>query len=409
MKKGATVALAASSFNVVTDNVSLHLDWRRSQFAALAPLANPAASIDSHQLAFVAVPASPRQAEVSPADLFLDSLDTVGDFDVNYGFITFADPYDASWEVWAEETSYFSVDVAAPGAASDTQLAQHRQLMRPADVDTVPLVPLVSPPVAPTIGGGDAFVPEGNLGGTPLLAWSPPPSGADAYVVRIFDLTTDADMLTTIDFVGDIHTTATSARIPPDLLAGGHTYFATIAAVRAAADYDATPAATPLPYAASELVTARFSTDGGALQTFCDLVPISADDAAAIGQHYVSRVATTCKVAGFAAHTADELADLGDCVGILLRQQIGCAGVIYDGSTSSRGTPCSGYLVLPADADNVTDDDFFDLVSVLRVAIQDVETTLLRGQIIAMLERMVDLEMASVTNPASGETHSTCP
>jgi hypothetical protein len=253
LPSGTMVAPAAT---LVTD-----LDWRRSEFHAQRGAVHPEAMVSSHRLVIYALPGRPQVTNADTPDLFYAFVSAEPD-DVDFGAVTFGNPFPAAWELVGDARATFRVSVTAPGATAPADVVAQVAVTAPvAGWNGVAVRPELSPPRDPTIGGANAFEPRSGVGAQPLLAWRAPAIGRpDRYHVLVDELRNEGGdtvlaRVASLDIVDD------SVRLPPGTLVAGGRYVARIRAVRAttADGIETVPFAGGMPESSSECVTSPFS------------------------------------------------------------------------------------------------------------------------------------------------------
>jgi hypothetical protein len=251
-----------ASFLVVPQDRTVTLDWRRTQFQNTRALVNPDAVFELDELAFAAVPGRPLLdlRNANTPDMFYTAYSSARD--VNYGSISFGDPFVATWERWAQHRTTFSVEYTAPGADDPVQFfsrVQREQMLAP----TMTIVPGMTPARAPRIEGIDAFMSRSGVALMPQISWTAPATGTAQYAVFIYELSRMGTG-SRFDLVASIHTRGLSIRVPPGVLQDGHAYFVQIKSYAVPSASPDRPFKLGLPSAEADVLTAAFIVGGGA-------------------------------------------------------------------------------------------------------------------------------------------------
>jgi hypothetical protein len=241
---------------------SATVDWRRTQFQSARPLVNPQAAYLRDELAFVVVPGRPLidLRNGNAPDMFFSAVTSAKD--INFGTVSFGDPFLEAWERWSDHRTTFSMDYTAPQAGEPvTFIAQIQRVEALAPSMTI--TPRVTPPRAPKIDGADAFQSQSAVGGTPLVSWTAPSTGtATGYGVFVFELSR-VGTASRFDVLAGIFTRSTSVRLPPGVLQPGRAYFIQVRAyVLPSANLEVGPFRHGLPAANADVLTAAFTTGG---------------------------------------------------------------------------------------------------------------------------------------------------
>jgi hypothetical protein len=223
----APVVLATSSWNL-----------RGSQFAALAPQVNPAASVNA--LAGLNVvasfQASPHSLDYPDRPFEVNALGYAaandGTVDFDFSPVSYGPMADPLWKTFRQFLYCYDVSLTAPGAGAPTPLSQGTCYGAWEALPlTAPVVPIIGPASSPRLNGVDAFLPIASAGLQPVLSWSPPTLGAaTSYTVeiRLFNPPVGGEVALLSATVR-----GTSFTVPPELLIPGRNYYAIIYAVAA--------------------------------------------------------------------------------------------------------------------------------------------------------------------------------
>jgi hypothetical protein len=224
--------MITGAFTPETQDRTSTVDWRRSQFDALKTSVNPAAeNVFPHFFQIAAGPPAFPDHAVAYLALFAFQFDT-GITDENYGTVTYADPYPASWPVYNYAESDFKVSYTAAGATNPLKLTAQVIASTNVDANPVPIVPVVGPVTAPKVAGMDAFQPQSGVGLSPVISWTAPAVGtASGYTIYVCELDAsgaDSSYVCVAEYVTEAG--QTSFQVLPNQLETGKTYFAIITA-----------------------------------------------------------------------------------------------------------------------------------------------------------------------------------
>jgi hypothetical protein len=235
---------------------TIALDWRRSQFAALAAAVHPDAGVLSAELGVAVQPGGLARGPRRPWNhlLHIPPLGVVDDLDL--GAVAYADPYPAAWGVFGFASATFAILYQLPGASRTAQSASISVMDDAAVLGAGPIVPVVSPVTGLQINGADARGGATGVGTTPTLSWTAPAAGTPtSYVVGVFEAYVSSGM-TSLGNVGGVVTADTSVVVPPGLLtAGRHYVFLVRAMAEPSGDFAAHPFRRSFPVASADAYT----------------------------------------------------------------------------------------------------------------------------------------------------------
>jgi len=172
--------------------------------------------------------------------------------DVDYGTLSYGDPFPAEWERLFQYCQASQVSVPLPNAATTFTFAVvNRQIM---PLPSGPVSPLVTPVQNPTLNGSSLFSTANLTSTNVTLSWTAPATGQPfGYRVQVYELVTPNGNLQ-YEPVMVLGTTKTTMQVP--LLAAGNTYVFTISAeVDANANMEQSPNRTKPPTAESTVVS----------------------------------------------------------------------------------------------------------------------------------------------------------
>lgn len=255
-QQDGTPVTVSGALGAVAATESISLDFRGSQFEALLAAVSPSASAIATAATVYTQPGAGVAVAYSPGPDLL-SLFT-GNEDVKVT-IPYPNPFPAAWGEILYTGTMWQVPFTAPGATSSGPLLGYTYSTMPAgEASTKVLVPLVSPPRSPEIGGKSASGDLEGIGLTPTLSWSAPAVGTPtAYQVTVWEVEIDDayDGGSVIGQQAMIVTTTTNLTLPPGLLQKGHAYALTITAVASPIDATTTPFRSSPSMAVADVVT----------------------------------------------------------------------------------------------------------------------------------------------------------
>jgi hypothetical protein len=176
--------------------------------------------------------------------------------DVDYGTISFGDPYPAAWPRMFQYCQISTVTLPRPNStATDTFIVTNKQTTA---LPTGPVTPILGPVQSPTANGGSLFQ-TATLGTTAVtISWSVPSTGQPyGYFVQVYQMGTLPSGGTGYTIAGSYGTAKTSVSIP--FLTAGNTYvFVILAASDASANVATKPLRHRVPTAESAVISAPF-------------------------------------------------------------------------------------------------------------------------------------------------------
>lgn len=255
-----TLALSA-----VTQDKTLTVHWKRSQFEALRASAGPGATDGAALIAIDALPGATMHGFFSnTVDLVEFTHPPAGATDIDETF-TYGNPFSTagvSWDEFVIEQYMFNAPVKAPNTASAATVVTGSYAIIP--VGTVATSGNVAPALtgfgAITVGGMDVTqTAQTGVGVAPLLTWHAPTGPLSGYQVTISKVEA-ANGTTKLTPVVLFDTSVPEVQIPDQILTAGTPYIAQIIAVYSAgSDLQSTPFVFPLPYAQFATVTAQWT------------------------------------------------------------------------------------------------------------------------------------------------------
>ena len=182
--------------------------------------------------------------------------------DMDYGSISYGDPYPAAWPRVFQYCEMSSVSVPRPNSTvSDTFVVTNKQTMA---IPSGTVTPLLTPVQNPMLNG-NGFMTAASLNTTTVtLSWSAPAAGQPfGYYVSVYELGTTPLGTTQYLPAGRYGTAQTSMKVP--FLTAGNTYVFTITAeMDAGADMEKSPLRSKIPTAETGVVSAPFTIATGA-------------------------------------------------------------------------------------------------------------------------------------------------
>jgi hypothetical protein len=214
---------------------TVHLAYKGSAFASLDAALNPNATEYATDLYIDVDPADPALGAIGSTPDLIVYFDDDGPIstDVDFGDITYGNPFPVSWTVFAVAQHYVSSTYTAPGATSGRPVFGSISVTSPTlPTASAPLRPIVGPASNITINNHSFFSTQPGVSTTPTVAWSAPALGTPTkYQVSFYRLYADAQGNTQEQSIATFATTATSLTVPQNLLVAGNSYYVQLAAV----------------------------------------------------------------------------------------------------------------------------------------------------------------------------------
>jgi hypothetical protein len=228
--------------------------WKRSAFEALRTVVNPRARSSSENLRIAARPVPMAYGDVYPqVDLFYAG--GTSPLDVDFGEVTYGNPFGASWSVFGSADAAFSMKYTLPATRALTAYASTWYSDELTRFLQQPAAPLLTPVQGLTINGQNGYNDLG-IRQPVQVGWKAPATGTPGgYTVVIYHLVNMAGA-TARQYLAEIHTTDTSAWIPPGLLVAGESYYLELIATSAGGvDLEVHPFRRDLPYAQADALS----------------------------------------------------------------------------------------------------------------------------------------------------------
>jgi len=183
--------------------------------------------------------------------------------DVDFGTLSYGDPFPADWPRLFQYCQVATVSVPVPNSSVPTTFAIVNREIAP--LPTGPVSPILTAVQNPTLNGNSLFAAANLTTTTVTLSWSPPATGQPyGYYVRVYaPVARLPGSALTYDEVAQYGTTKTSMQVP--FLAAGSTYVFVISAeLDANANMEKSPGRTKAPSAEASVVSAPIVIAAGA-------------------------------------------------------------------------------------------------------------------------------------------------
>jgi hypothetical protein len=231
---GSTTPVAAA-LATPAQSGTVHLAYKGSMFASLDAALNPNATEDSTGLYIDVDPADPALGEIGSTPDLIAYFDNEGPIsaDVDFGDITYSNPFPAAWTPFAVAQHFVSSTYTAPGATNGRRVFGSISVFTTTlPTANAPLQPIIGPATNITINHQSFFSTQSGVSTTPTVAWSAPALGTPTkYEVSFYRLYADTQGNTQEQPIATFATTATSLIIPQNLLVAGNSYYVQLAAV----------------------------------------------------------------------------------------------------------------------------------------------------------------------------------
>ncbi|HUS32326.1 MAG TPA: fibronectin type III domain-containing protein [Kofleriaceae bacterium] len=236
---------------------SLQLRIDSASFNQFATVVNPNVTnktIDGSLFATVSTDAK------APPPLLAFSVPTTGVASLDFGTLSYGDPFATQWQRLMRVQAVFSVPYTYAGISGSRSATMTRVVTRATAAAGI-IDAVLGPPTAPTIDNVDAFSATTSTT-VPKLTWSPPALGTPTdYEVQAYEVTINGSTLK-FTSVLKLTTKQTSVRIPEGLLLGQRQYIFSIASrIRQGVDIYATPLQAGDTSSSAETLTALVTTN----------------------------------------------------------------------------------------------------------------------------------------------------
>lgn len=254
---GAPSTLTAD-LNEVRQDKTFTLHFEGSLFEEMRTAVGPDAEPAFQMFIIRAFPDSNLHRSFAPTLMRLFARGAPTDLDRT---VAYANPFSTGgvpWDELAVIEYVVDVPVLAAGARDPVVMSGGYDATFPlASITGGNVTPLVTPVRGVKVGGLHVSTPKTGVGLTPLVTWSAPTTGTPtSYSVLVSEVKLATDGSTDVHGVALFHTTATSLRLPPTILANDASYMLTITA-HVAPETDI--ATTPLLHGLSEATATSFT------------------------------------------------------------------------------------------------------------------------------------------------------
>lgn len=181
--------------------------------------------------------------------------------DVDAGTVQYSDPFPAAWRRTFSVCQNAAIDVPVPGTSTTQSIVLTNSQTTSLPTETVK--PLISPVQNAKVNGSDLFTVNTINSSAVTLSWNPPAIGAPfGYQVMIESPTRLPNGSVGYSSLATLSTATTSIKVPPDLLAPGHTYLFVISSLMdGRANMETSPHRSSLPVARADLISAPLTID----------------------------------------------------------------------------------------------------------------------------------------------------
>jgi hypothetical protein len=164
-------------------------------------------------------------------------------------------PYGANWSTTAYAAYRVPQARVLSGGTPVNYNSQITSFVSLAAFTTMPVQPVLGPPVTPRINNADLLIDQNGIGLTPTVTWGAPTLGtAQRYRLSVDRLAlSNGATRVAANFVFD--TGATSVTFPPGLLIAGQTYVMTLTAYSTGGTVDPVLFTWRLPYHAASVIS----------------------------------------------------------------------------------------------------------------------------------------------------------
>lgn len=244
---------------------TVHLKTMGSQFAALAPAINANAAIHSTVVGIYSQPFTSAKGSIGDAETLLeiDGQDPITS-DVDFGDITFGNPFPSTWTPFLSLSYEFLVPMTAAGASSSVSVPTEIMVSTTQfPTAASPVVPVITPVQSVKLNGSALTQKLNTLTLSPVLSWDAPATGTPTgYRVTVYQLT-KAGSASNYQILLDLFTNGKSMTIPAGVLDAGNEYFFAIRSyLTPAIDFTSAPYHAVFPWADTDMLTPVVSTTG---------------------------------------------------------------------------------------------------------------------------------------------------
>ena len=169
--------------------------------------------------------------------------------DADLGDVSYANPFPASWPMYAYLRLLGQLSYTADGATDPLPFwAGVGTLSLNMPTSGSPIAPLVGPASSIKINGQDFFQDQPNAGAQPVVSWNPPSVGApDGYTLNIIQLT-KLHTFTNTGNIYTIYTTQNSITVPAGILQSGYAYVFQLQAFKGNGNVEKAPLYSAFPW-----------------------------------------------------------------------------------------------------------------------------------------------------------------
>ena len=236
---------------------TLQLRIDSASFNTFEAAVNPAVSnktLDGSLFATVSTDAK------APPPLLAFSAPTNGVASLNYGTLSYGDPFPSSWERLVRVQAVFQIPYTYAAITTPRGATMTRVVTR-ATADAGIINAIVGPPVAPKLDDADAFTTT-TISTVPKVSWSAPTLGTPTdYEVQVYEVAVNGSALKYTSVLR-MTTKQTSVRIPAGILLGQRPYvFSITARIRQGVDIYTTPLQAGDTSASAETLSALVMTN----------------------------------------------------------------------------------------------------------------------------------------------------
>ena len=244
---------------------TVHMAVQGSQFAAAANGVGPDAAVHSTTIGVYSQPFAADKGAIGEAEELLETEDqTPLTQDVDFGDVSYGNPFPASWTPFVGLTYEVAVPFTATGASSAAQVPAELYLST-AQMPTkdAPLVPAITPVVNVKLNGTALAQGQAAATLTPTLSWDPPATGVPTgYRVTVNQLSVNGSG-SAFQPLLDLFTNDHSIVIPDGVLSAGNEYFFTIRAYLVPkVDFTKAPYHAAFPWSHTDMLTPVITTTG---------------------------------------------------------------------------------------------------------------------------------------------------
>ncbi|AKT41150.1 hypothetical protein [Chondromyces crocatus] len=225
---GATTPIRGSL--TAAPQAELHLDWKLSEFEALAASVHPEAKAAGYGVKVHAQPTAGLLGFRRPPALLSHVGAPLADIDVA---LSYGNPFPSAWQTYGLASVTLVAELEVPGSDERVGVFVNAHAALPVDArGETSFSPRFSPPQALRINGQDAQRPLLDVGVTPTVSWDPPAiSGTFSYAIQLtrFTQTPNIGPISPPEFV--VYTSDTQVVLPPTLLTPGELVQVSVVAI----------------------------------------------------------------------------------------------------------------------------------------------------------------------------------